>query len=38
MLVVMTDTMPLAKAKAHLSEVVDRVTTSHERDQYHPPG
>ena len=27
----MTETMPLAKAKAHLSEVVDRVTTSHER-------
>ena len=23
--------MPLAKVKAHLSEVVDRVTTSHER-------
>jgi prevent-host-death family protein len=27
----MTDTMPLAKVKAHLSEVVDRVIASHER-------
>ncbi len=27
----MTETMPLAKVKAHLSEVVDRVTASHER-------
>ncbi|MGH3277357.1 MAG: type II toxin-antitoxin system Phd/YefM family antitoxin [Streptosporangiaceae bacterium] len=27
----MSETMPLAKVKAHLSEVVDRVTTSHER-------
>lgn len=27
----MTETMPLAKVKAHLSEVVDRVITSHER-------
>jgi prevent-host-death family protein len=30
-LLVMTDVLPLAKAKARLSEVVDRVTTSHER-------
>jgi antitoxin YefM len=30
-LMVMTETMPLAKVKAHLSEVVDRVITSHER-------
>jgi len=30
-LIVMSETMPLAKVKAHLSEVVDRVTTSHER-------
>ena len=28
---VMSETMPLAKVKAHLSEVVDRVTASHER-------
>jgi antitoxin YefM len=28
---VMSETMPLAKVKAHLSEVVDRVTSSHER-------
>jgi antitoxin YefM len=28
---VMTETMPLAKVKAHLSEVVDRVIASHER-------
>jgi len=27
----MTETMPLAKVKAHLSEVVDRVISSHER-------
>lgn len=27
----MTDTMPLAKVKAHLSEVVDQVIASHER-------
>jgi antitoxin YefM len=27
----MSETMPLAKVKAHLSEVVDRVTSSHER-------
>lgn len=27
----MTDTMPLAKVKAHLSEVVDRVIASHDR-------
>jgi antitoxin YefM len=27
----MSETMPLAKGKAHLSEVVDRVTSSHER-------
>src|SRR5260370_42311729 len=30
-LIVMRETMPLAKVKAHLSEVVDRVTASHER-------
>jgi antitoxin YefM len=30
-LMVMSETMPLAKVKAHLSEVVDRVTASHER-------
>jgi len=30
-LVVMSETMPLAKVKAHLSEVVDRVAASHER-------
>jgi prevent-host-death family protein len=30
-LVVMSDTMPLAKVKARLSEVVDRVVASHER-------
>ena len=30
-LMVMSETMPLAKVKAHLSEVVDRVTSSHER-------
>src|SRR5258708_39733834 len=28
---VMSETMPLAKVKAHLSEVVDRVSASHER-------
>jgi antitoxin YefM len=28
---VMSETMPLAKVKAHLSEVVDRVIASHER-------
>ncbi len=28
---VMTDTMPLAQVKAHLSEVIDRVVESHER-------
>ena len=28
---VMSETMPLAQVKAHLSEVVDRVTQSHER-------
>jgi antitoxin YefM len=28
---VMSETMPLAQVKAHLSEVVDRVTRSHER-------
>lgn len=28
---VMSETMPLAKVKAHLSEVVDRVITSHDR-------
>jgi antitoxin YefM len=27
----MSETMPLAKVKAHLSEVIDRVTSSHER-------
>ena len=27
----MSETMPLAKVKAHLSEVVDRVSASHER-------
>jgi len=27
----MSDSMPLAQVKAHLSEVVDRVTASHER-------
>lgn len=27
----MTDAMPLAAVKAHLSEVVDRVTRTHER-------
>jgi antitoxin YefM len=27
----MSETMPLAKIKAHMSEVVDRVVTSHER-------
>jgi antitoxin YefM len=30
-LIVMSEMMPLAKVKAHLSEVVDRVTASHER-------
>lgn len=30
-LIVISETMPLAKVKAHLSEVVDRVTASHER-------
>ena len=30
-LAVMSETMPLAKVRAHLSEVVDRVTASHER-------
>jgi antitoxin YefM len=28
---VMSDAIPLAKVKAHLSEVVDRVVSSHER-------
>ena len=28
---VMSEAMPLAQVKAHLSEVVDRVTRSHER-------
>jgi prevent-host-death family protein len=31
MLIVMSETMPLAKVKAHLPEVVDRVTASRER-------
>jgi len=31
MLMVMSDTMPLAYVKAHLSEVIDRVVASHER-------
>jgi antitoxin YefM len=30
-LMVMSDAIPLAKVKAHLSEVVDRVVSSHER-------
>lgn len=30
-LMVMSETMPLAAVKAHLSEVVDRVTAPHER-------
>ena len=30
-LIVMSETMSLAEVKAHLSEVVDRVTASHER-------
>ncbi len=30
-LIVMSETMPLANVKAHLSEVVDRVIASHER-------
>jgi antitoxin YefM len=30
-ILVMSDTLPLAEIKAHLSEIVDRVETEHER-------